>query len=263
MIALLDSITKAERLDGVATLSGSHGGVYAAYLAARAHALAVVLHDASVGRDRAGLACLDYCEGLGMAAAVVDYKSARIGNAADMLERGRISFVNEQARALGCIPGMSCKNAMPMLEQSPSWSGDPPVYGEGESEVTLNDHAPAVLCLDSASMVIGEHQGRIIATGSHGALIGTDPEAALKADARAALFNDAGIGIDGVGTTRLPALDGRGIAAATVSAASARIGDGRSTLLDGVLSAVNAHADSLGARVGMPARDWAEALLSH
>jgi hypothetical protein len=55
--------------------------------------------------------------------------------------------------------------------------------------------------------------------------------------------------------SRLPALDRRGIAAATVSAASARIGDARSTYEDGVLSRVNARAAALGLRPEMTARE--------
>jgi len=51
--------------------------------------------------------------------------------------------------------------------------------------------------------------------------------------------------------SRLPALDARGIAAATVSAASARIGDARSTYEDGVLSRVNASAAALGLAPGI------------
>ena len=55
--------------------------------------------------------------------------------------------------------------------------------------------------------------------------------------------------------SRLPALDRRGIAAATVSAASARIGDARSTYAEGVLSRVNTRAAALGLAPGMTARD--------
>ncbi len=72
---------------------------------------------------------------------------------------------------------------------------------------------------------------------------------------RAAFYNDAGIGVDEAGVSRLPALDARGIAAATVSAASARIGDARSTYEDGILSRVNARAAALGLVPGMTARD--------
>jgi hypothetical protein len=73
---------------------------------------------------------------------------------------------------------------------------------------------------------------------------------ALRTDAFAAVFHDAGIGIDGAGLTRLPALDQRGIAAFTVAAASARIGDARSIFREGVISAVNDTAAHLGAHVG-------------
>jgi hypothetical protein len=55
--------------------------------------------------------------------------------------------------------------------------------------------------------------------------------------------------------SRLPALDDRGIAAATVAAASARIGDARSTYEDGILSRVNTRAMAFGLAPGMPARE--------
>ena len=92
-------------------------------------------------------------------------------------------------------------------------------------------------------------------TGSHGGLLGGRPETALKYDVRAAFYNDAGIGIDEAGVSRLPALDERGIAAVTVSAATARIGEARSTYEDGILSRVNRHAAAFGLAPGMPARD--------
>ena len=51
-----------------------------------------------------------------------------------------------------------------------------------------------------------------------------------------------------------------GIAAATVAADSARIGDGESTLTEGIISAVNETAHRLGARVGATALDVARAV---
>ncbi|HJU15837.1 MAG TPA: hypothetical protein VJ770_05150, partial [Stellaceae bacterium] len=107
-----------------------------------------------------------------------------------------------------------------------------------------------------ASAVGPEHAGAIVVTGSHGGLLGGRPETALKYNALAALFNDAGIGIDEAGVTRLPALDKRGIAAATVAAASARIGDARSTYGDGILSRVNGRAAALGLAPDRSARDF-------
>jgi hypothetical protein len=52
----------------------------------------------------------------------------------------------------------------------------------------------------------------------------------------------------------------RGIAAATVSAASARIGDARSTYEDGIVSRVNARAAALGLRDGISAREFVAGL---
>ena len=80
-------------------------------------------------------------------------------------------------------------------------------------------------------------------------------------DVFAAFFNDAGGGKDGAGFARLPVLDERGIAAATVWSASARIGDGRSTYEDGVLSRVNETGARLGIAEGMSAREAVARLL--
>ncbi len=113
------------------------------------------------------------------------------------------------------------------------------------------------MLVDSAALVVPEDAGQVVVTGSHGALFGNDPRNALKADAALALFNDAG---GGKGTSRLPALQARGIAAATVAAASARIGDAQSTWADGVISAANEWAEALGAGPGERARNlvaWA------
>ena len=57
-------------------------------------------------------------------------------------------------------------------------------------------------------------------------------------------------------TRRIFALDNRGIAAATVAAESARIGEARSTYEDGILSRVNKVAASLGIEAGMSAREF-------
>lgn len=108
-----------------------------------------------------------------------------------------------------------------------------------------------LILVDSASLVRPDDAGHVIVTGSHGALFGSGPDNALKADGYLALFNDAG----GAATSRLPVLEDRDIAAATVAASSARIGEARSTWQDGVISAVNNSAAASGAKAGMPARD--------
>ena len=116
--------------------------------------------------------------------------------------------------------------------------------------------------LDSNSLVREEDAGSVVVTGSHGGLLGGRPETAVKADVLAAVYNDAGIGIDRAGLGRLPALAGRGIAAATVAAGSARIGEARSTWERGVLSAVNEPAAATGAAPGMTVPDFVAGLLA-
>ena len=51
-----DSVTTlGAHARGRAVLAASHGGIYAAYLAARAGVKAVIMCDAGVGRNRAGI----------------------------------------------------------------------------------------------------------------------------------------------------------------------------------------------------------------
>ena len=254
-IVVADSITRVSEAEatGAVIVNASHGGVYAAYLVAKLGAAAAIFNDAGVGRDRAGIGGLDYLQELGIPAATVGHDTARIGDGADMMARGRITHANVLADALGCRPGMACENAAAALRNGSPARGAPPQALE--AAFLLVDEAPQVWALDSASLVLPEQKDAIVVTGSHGGLLGGRPETALKYDVRAAFYNDAGIGIDEAGVSRLPALDARGIPAATVAAASARIGDARSTFEDGVLSRVNARAAALGLAPGMTARE--------
>ena len=75
---ILDSITKLAPEDaGRVVIAASHGGDYAAYCAARGRVRAVVLNDAGVGWQRAGIAGLDALQQWGVAAATADYRSCR------------------------------------------------------------------------------------------------------------------------------------------------------------------------------------------
>ena len=254
-IIIADSITRVgPEAAGAVVVNASHGGIYAAYLAAKLHAAAAIFNDAGVGRDRAGIAGLDYLQEFGIAAATVGHDTARIGDGADMMARGVVTHANRLAASLGVKAGQPCRDAAAALQHArPTHRAAPEAL---EAAFLLISEAPQVWALDSASLVLPEHRHSIVITGSHGGLLGGRPETALKYDVLGALYNDAGIGKDGAGTSRLPALDARGITAATVSAASARIGDARSTYEDGVISRVNASAAALGLREGMSAREF-------
>jgi hypothetical protein len=249
---------------GAVLAVGSHAGVIAAYLGAAAGAHALILNDAGVGMEGAGIAGLAYLEGIGMAAAAVAHTSARIGDGADSLARGMISHCNVVAAQAGVHSGMGARAAADLLAAQDTAPRPPPPYSDGRWHIaTLS--GVEVWALDSVGKLVAEDDGRILLIGSHGALHGGRPDSALNLHgrsiaARAALFNDAGVGIDRVGITRLPELDRRGIAAAAVDCMSARIGDGRSMWDTGILSHVNEQARALGARPGTSARKWLESL---
>jgi hypothetical protein len=261
---LVDTITVLPGpVDGRVLVAGSHGGLYPGYLAASAGVRAVVFNDASIGKESAGVEGLDYLERLGIAAAAVAHSSCRIGDADDAMRRGIVTVVNPRARSVGVEQGMTCAAAVVCLRRALQ-AAIPRVSAVGEHRTVLGGTLRPVVLVDSASLVDRtQDRGAIVVAGSHGALIGGNPAKALAADAFAAVFNDAGMGIERIGISRLPALDERGIAALTVTAASARIGNGRSSYADGIVSAVNRTAARLGAEVGEPARSiidrWAGA----
>ncbi len=250
-IVLADTATKlGPNAKGAVIVTGSHGGRYAAYLTLKAHPRAVIHSDAGVGKDEAGIAVIGMAEALGVAAATLSHASCRIGDAADMMARGVVSHANAIAGALGVAPGMACREASLRLLPAKSTGRDPEPCAEARRILAEPGWHRRIVLIDSASLISAEDKGQIIVTGSHGALVGGDAAMALRVDAFAAVFSDAGVGIDNAGITRLPALDTRDIAGLAVSAASARIGDAASIHADGIIVHANDTARRLGARVG-------------
>lgn len=250
VILTADSVTELDaRHRGAVLVAGSHGGRIAAYYASRAGVHAVILNDAGIGKEEAGVAGIAALEGVGMAAAAADCATARIGDAADTLARGVVSRANKLAAGCGVVPGMPVRDAAVRLTRAPRPRGALASPGEGRHEV----HA-GIWALDSVGLARPEDAGRVLIFGSHGALHGARAETAIPVAARAAAFHDAGAKEEHM--TRLPVLAARGIPAVTVSTASARIGEARSMWESGVISHVNEPAAKLGARAGMPLAEF-------
>jgi hypothetical protein len=225
---------------------GSHGGIVAGLFAAAGGVAGVVFNDASVGKDEAGIAGLRLVEQYGIAAAAVDYRSARIGDGEDSHASGIISFTNRWAEQAEVHVGDTAADAADRMALWANPSTDAalrPVKPSEREPDLLQDGFPRVFALDSVSAVTWNMAGSVILGGSHGGIVNGK---AIKAPVRAAFFNDAGGGKEGAGTSRLPALDVCGIPGATVSATSARIGDGRDTYESGTISNVNRSAAALG-----------------
>ena len=260
---VLDSVTHlTEEHRGAAAHCASHGGVYAGYFAAKMGIGGVILNDAGIGREAAGLAGVELLEKLSVPAATVSHRSARIGDGADGLARGKLSFVNATAQKLGLAVGMTCRDALAALD-GVDLQPSPKPEALAEARFSPSDTPSGgrdIVVMDSISLVTPDDVGQVIVAASHGALLGGRPETAVKYDASAAISNDADRGIDDAGVSRLPALDARGIAGACASAFSCRIGDGRSLYEDGYISAINDTTAKLGGSIGMSCRELADLL---
>lgn len=249
-ILAVDSVTElGAGHRGAVLVAGSHGGRIAASYASQAGVHAVVLNDAGVGKDEAGVSGLAALEALGMAAAVVSHRTARIGDGAHTLAHGVVSRVNAVATACGVKTGMAARDAAELLRQAPEPLAKLARPGEGRFEVR-----PGIWALDSVGLAGPEHAGKVLIFGSHGALHGGRIETAIPVAARAAAFHDAGAKREDL--TRLPVLEGRDIPAVTVGTMSARIGDARSMWETGTISFANAQAAALGAKPGMTLADF-------
>ncbi len=257
-ILIVDTVTKLDRAAfGKVAIAASHGGIYAGYLAARCGVRGVILHDAGVGKDRAGISSLPYLEGLGIACATVDFTTARIGSGADMAARGIISHINNSARSAGCAPGQTAMDCALAMETNRVCGGEIAGYDEARFVLREEPGEPRVIGCDSTSLVRAEDEDQVVVTASHGDLLETSPSWGNRPDVLAAIFNDAG----SENPTRLPDLDKRGIAGATVSADSARIGDAHSTYEDGIISHINESARARGASVSMTCKDFVERMI--
>ncbi|MCW5636557.1 MAG: hypothetical protein KIT17_24710 [Rubrivivax sp.] len=110
------------------------------------------------------------------------------------------------------------------------------------------------MLLDSIAAVGADARGAVVVSGSHGGA--SAARYAIAARPLLTAFNDAGVGKDGAGIVGLAMMQGEGLAALAVAHTSARIGDARSTLEDGIIAHANAAALALGAQPGRPLREW-------
>lgn len=247
-IRLVDSVTQPKESEGTVVIAGSHGGVSSGRYAAQLGLRGVVLNDAGVGKDDAGIGSLPYLNDLGLPAATVDHGTARIGDGVST-SQGVVSHVNELAEDYGCEPGQTALECAATMSDA----GVDPVRADVGGEMTrtqVSGGSTPVWALDSIGLISAEHEGAVTVTGSHGERLAGEVDSYVRADVAGITLFDAGVGKDGAGVGRLRTMDDRGIPAATVDVRSARIGDSMSALETGVLSHVNDAASELGIAPG-------------
>ena len=263
IITVASSATATADCVGQVLVSGSYGGEYNAYHAAKWGLRGVILNDAGVGFERAGIKGLAYLDRIGLPAATVDAFSGRIADAEDMLEHGVISHVNEAARAIAVAPGESARACAEKMRTGAAVAGDrlPEISGGKRYLIRERAGEPKIICLDAAPMLQPDDAGSIAITGSHAALFRGRPDNVIGPQLYAVFFNDAGVGKDQAGIARLADLDTRAMAAGTVSADSAPIGNSRAEYELGILSHLNRTAVGMGGEPGMRLSDFVELLI--
>ena len=118
-VVIMDSITKVTPDDrGSVVVAASHGGASSGEFALEVPLDLVVLNDAGIGKDNAGIAALDMLQRNSVAGATVSHESARIGDSLDMWEAGVISRVNAAAAARGL------RENRPLREAIAEWLGN-------------------------------------------------------------------------------------------------------------------------------------------
>ncbi|HTV71234.1 MAG TPA: hypothetical protein VMF90_22120 [Rhizobiaceae bacterium] len=232
---------------------GSHSAVCAAQLSARARPRGIIGHDGGMGRDRGGVAGLDYWQRLKIPGAAVEASTARVGDGRDIWDRGRIGSLNELARSFGVGLGMPVQEAaQAMLENSPLLPKTRRIqrnlYNGAEGRIVGID---TVIYADErmadSVMVMAGHTGEAFARYVF----------ALPFKLRGIVNIDGGKSADGSGISGLPLLDERGVPVAVCDVDTVLIGDARDVFANGRISHVSSRARSLGVEVGTSARDAA------
>jgi hypothetical protein len=258
----VDSVTHCDARVTAAdvVVAGSFAGALAFSFVLPRGVRGLVAHEAGIGKDGAGISGLPLADRAHVPAAAVATMSARLGDGASVHTDGIVSRVNETARALGVAPGMpAAVAARAMLAAPPGRPGGEMAPLDRSARVVLESAAGRVVLLGSTSFVTDANRHDVLCVGSHGGRVNALP--LLPVRPRGVIAHDGGIARDGSGTDGLPVLDAAGVAAATVGAMSARIGDPQSLYETGVISAVNDHAARAGVTPGQSAREAARLML--
>ena len=254
-----DYVASAPGTAGDIVVNSSYSGVLCARMVMSAKPKAVIGLDCAIGKDGAGIAGLWYYEALGVPSAAVDVMTAEMGNGGDLYDNGIVSRVNDAAQALGIEPGMTTRDAARFM-----LTGErKPATFEPTRRRVIHTAASgrSIVCTDSIAYALPEDKERnVLCTAGHTgrSVIG------YFRDFRpwAFICSDGGVGKNNSGLSALEAVEPDGIAGASVSALTARMGDGQSTYFDGVISAANRHARDKGVKVGQTAKEAALLLLA-
>lgn len=102
VVIVMDSLSQVVPADhGQVIVAASNGGAASGAAARRIGLGCVVLNDAGVGKNQAGIAGIISLDDVGIPGVAVSHLSAEISNGMDTWENGVVSFVNETAEKAG------------------------------------------------------------------------------------------------------------------------------------------------------------------
>ena len=215
--------------------------------------------DCAVGPEGSAIAGLWFLEALNIPAAVADVMTAHLGNGVHLYEHGVISFSNQLAKDCGVKKGMSVKEAA-LLLLTIDTANMSSAETTNRTIMQTSSDGRHVVATDSIAFATEEDSERnVLVTAGH-----TGRSAVpylLKSKPWGFICSDGGRGMDDSGIAGLIIVEEFGLAGATVDAKLARMGSGLSHYHDGVISAVNSHAQTRGVEVGMSASEASSILL--
>jgi hypothetical protein len=256
-ILVMDSITFADERNnsGDVLVGASFCGMLAIRWPLRVNPKGVICHAAGPGKDQAGVNGLFALEALGIPGAAAETMSCRIADGMDMYDNGVVGYFNDSAANLGIGKGMPVKDAARrMLDRQRVL---PDVYKP--VEVAYQGSKGRIVAMGSVTFISTDNEGDVICAGSHFGR--TSAAYSSRFRLSGVLCNDGGRCKDDSGISGLDVLDEKRVPGAAVSTDSARIGDGMSTYRDGIVSAMNKAAATLGVTVGMAATEAARRML--
>lgn len=251
-----DIVESNSGIDVVVT--ASYLGVLPARLLREYLPRAVVGFDGGVGPEGTAIAGLWYLEALNVPACTADVMTVILGDGVDVYRNGKVSFLNRPAADCGVKKGMKISEAAElMLVNDPSSPSAYQVTNRQEMYESANGNK--VIVTDSIVFGTEEDVNNVLVTAGHTGRSGA--RHILTVHPFGFICSDGGCGRSNSGMAGLAIVaEQAGIPGATVSATRARLGDGMSTYLDGIISAVNEPAAACGVLVGMSAQRAAQLL---
>src|SRR5439155_398226 len=134
-----------------------------------------------------------------------------------------VRSITARAAALGVPPGRKAADAAHARLAAPPGGASPEPIVDRSRRVVLDTPDGRIVLVDSMIFASPANHNDVMCCGSHGGRV--NMARALEIRPRGALFSDGGGAPEGSGVNGLPLLDAAEVAAATVDAMRARIGD--------------------------------------